>query len=104
VLLLMTDGHFSSYAELLEQTDWNRYGVVNGVAPRQPVRKLQLCIAATSPLQRWACKLSAATLGKRSSSISGQSRRLLDAAVKCSPIMVSAREMAISPASALSQP
>jgi MoaA/NifB/PqqE/SkfB family radical SAM enzyme len=29
---LMTDGHFSSYAELLEQTDWNRYGVVDGVA------------------------------------------------------------------------
>ena len=29
---LMTDGHFSSYAELLEQTDWNRYGVVKGVA------------------------------------------------------------------------
>ena len=29
---LMTDGHYSSYAELLEQTDWNRYGVVNGVA------------------------------------------------------------------------
>ena len=29
---LMTDGHFSSYAELLEQTDWNRYGVVNGTA------------------------------------------------------------------------
>jgi hypothetical protein len=28
----MTDGHFSSYAELLEQTDWNRYGVVDGVA------------------------------------------------------------------------
>jgi MoaA/NifB/PqqE/SkfB family radical SAM enzyme len=29
---LMTDGHFSTYAQLLEQTDWNRYGVVNGVA------------------------------------------------------------------------
>src|SRR6476660_7422059 len=29
---LMTDGHYSSYAELLERTDWNRYGVVNGVA------------------------------------------------------------------------
>ena len=29
---LMTDGHFATYAELLEQTDWNRYGVVNGVA------------------------------------------------------------------------
>jgi MoaA/NifB/PqqE/SkfB family radical SAM enzyme len=29
---LMTDGHLSTYAELLEQTDWNRYGVVNGVA------------------------------------------------------------------------
>ena len=28
----MTDGHYSSYAELLEQTQWDRYGVVNGVA------------------------------------------------------------------------
>jgi hopanoid biosynthesis associated radical SAM protein HpnH len=25
-------GHFNSYAELLEQVDWNKYGVVNGVA------------------------------------------------------------------------
>jgi hopanoid biosynthesis associated radical SAM protein HpnH len=29
---LMTDGHYSSYAELLERTEWERYGVVNGVA------------------------------------------------------------------------
>jgi len=29
---LMTDGHYSSYAELLERTEWDRYGVVNGVA------------------------------------------------------------------------
>jgi MoaA/NifB/PqqE/SkfB family radical SAM enzyme len=29
---LMTDGHYSSYRELLEKTDWDRYGVVNGVA------------------------------------------------------------------------
>jgi MoaA/NifB/PqqE/SkfB family radical SAM enzyme len=29
---LMTDGHYSTYAELLERTNWNRYGVVNGVA------------------------------------------------------------------------
>jgi MoaA/NifB/PqqE/SkfB family radical SAM enzyme len=29
---LMTDGHFASYAELLEKTAWDRYGVVNGVA------------------------------------------------------------------------
>jgi hopanoid biosynthesis associated radical SAM protein HpnH len=29
---LMTDGHYSSYAELLEKTAWDRYGVVNGVA------------------------------------------------------------------------
>src|SRR5256886_13657127 len=28
----MTDGHYSSYAELLEKTTWDRYGVVNGVA------------------------------------------------------------------------
>ena len=29
---LMTDGHYSSYAELLEKTEWDRYGVMNGVA------------------------------------------------------------------------
>lgn len=29
---LMTDGHYSSYGELLEKVDWNRYGVVDGVA------------------------------------------------------------------------
>jgi MoaA/NifB/PqqE/SkfB family radical SAM enzyme len=29
---LMTDGHYSSYAELLEKVQWNNYGVVNGVA------------------------------------------------------------------------
>jgi MoaA/NifB/PqqE/SkfB family radical SAM enzyme len=29
---LMTDEHYSSYAELLEKTEWDRYGVVNGVA------------------------------------------------------------------------
>ena len=29
---LMTDAHYSSYAELLEKTAWDRYGVVNGVA------------------------------------------------------------------------
>ena len=29
---LMTDGHYSSYAELLEKTEWEKYGVVDGVA------------------------------------------------------------------------
>ena len=29
---LMTDGHYSRYQEMLEQVDWNKYGVVNGVA------------------------------------------------------------------------
>lgn len=29
---LMTDGHYRSYQELLERTDWSRLGVVNGVA------------------------------------------------------------------------
>jgi Domain of unknown function (DUF3463) len=28
----MTDGHFSRYQEMLDQLDWNKYGVVNGVA------------------------------------------------------------------------
>ena len=29
---LMTDAHYSSYAELLEKVSWENYGVVNGVA------------------------------------------------------------------------
>ena len=29
---LMTDGHYSSYAELLEKVQWDKYGVVDGVA------------------------------------------------------------------------
>lgn len=29
---LMTDGHYPSYQELLEKTDWDKYGVVDGVA------------------------------------------------------------------------
>ena len=29
---LMTDGHYPAYSEMLEKVDWNKYGVVNGVA------------------------------------------------------------------------
>jgi hypothetical protein len=29
---LMTDDHYSSYAELLEKVEWEKYGVVDGVA------------------------------------------------------------------------
>jgi hypothetical protein len=29
---LMTDGHYPSYQELLDQVDWSKYGVVDGVA------------------------------------------------------------------------
>src|SRR5216110_2522531 len=29
---LMTDGHYGRYQEMLEQVDWNKYGVVDGVA------------------------------------------------------------------------
>jgi len=29
---LMTDGHYAGYREMLEKVDWNKYGVVNGVA------------------------------------------------------------------------
>jgi len=29
---LMTDGHYPTYAEMLEKVDWSKYGVVNGVA------------------------------------------------------------------------
>ena len=28
----MTDGHYERYQEMLEKVDWNKYGVVNGVA------------------------------------------------------------------------
>jgi hopanoid biosynthesis associated radical SAM protein HpnH len=29
---LMTDGHYSGYQEMLEKVEWNKYGVVNGIA------------------------------------------------------------------------
>jgi hypothetical protein len=29
---LMTDGHYPKYKEMLEKVDWNKYGVVNGIA------------------------------------------------------------------------
>jgi len=29
---LMTDGHYPRYQEMLEKVDWNKYGVVNGIA------------------------------------------------------------------------
>jgi len=29
---LMTDGHYAGYQEMLAKVDWNKYGVVNGVA------------------------------------------------------------------------
>jgi len=29
---LMTDGHYARYQEMLEKVDWNKYGVVDGVA------------------------------------------------------------------------
>jgi hypothetical protein len=29
---LMTDGHYDGYHEMLEKVDWNKYGVVDGVA------------------------------------------------------------------------
>ncbi len=29
---LMTDGHYAHYQEMLDQVDWNKYGVVDGVA------------------------------------------------------------------------
>jgi MoaA/NifB/PqqE/SkfB family radical SAM enzyme len=29
---LMTDGHYARYQEMLDQLDWNKYGVVDGVA------------------------------------------------------------------------
>jgi hypothetical protein len=29
---MMTDGHYAGYQEMLQKVDWNKYGVVNGVA------------------------------------------------------------------------
>jgi hopanoid biosynthesis associated radical SAM protein HpnH len=29
---LMTDGHYNGYQEMLDKVDWNKYGVVNGIA------------------------------------------------------------------------
>ena len=60
---LMTDAHYSSYAELLEKVQWDKYGVVNGVA-KDAAAKIAWCIAATSRLRVSGCKPSAATPGK----------------------------------------
>ncbi len=79
----MTDAHYSTYAELLEKTEWDRYGVVNGVA-RDSVAKTAWCIAVTSRLQLWVCKRNAATRGKRSNSILGRNRNRPAVAAKFS--------------------
>jgi len=57
---LMTDGHYPKYQEMLEKVDWNKYGVVDGVA-RDP--RCENCMVhcgydpsgalATSPSDTW---------------------------------------------------
>ena len=39
----MTDGHYPGYREMLEKVDWDKYGVVNGIArdSRQHTFRLQ---------------------------------------------------------------
>ena len=78
---LMTDAHYSSYAEMLEKMQWDNYGVVDGVA-RESVARTAWCIAATSRRRVSACRRSAATPGRRSNLTSGPSRHRPGAAVK----------------------
>jgi hypothetical protein len=54
----MTDGHYSSYRELLEKTQWDKYGVVDGVAPGQALRELHgaLRLRTQRPSGRWATR------------------------------------------------
>jgi hypothetical protein len=57
---LMTDGHYPAYQEMLTKVDWNKYGVVDGVA-RDP--RCENCMVhcgydpsgalSTSPLDTW---------------------------------------------------
>jgi len=57
---LMTDGHYPKYQEMLSKVDWNKYGVVDGVA-RDP--RCENCMVhcgydpsgalATSPIDTW---------------------------------------------------
>jgi MoaA/NifB/PqqE/SkfB family radical SAM enzyme len=57
---LMTDGHYGRYQEMLDKVDWNKYGVVDGVA-RDP--RCENCMVhcgydpsgalATSPRDNW---------------------------------------------------
>ena len=74
---LMTDGHYSSYAELLEK-DRNGTDMASSTAWRATAAaRIAWCIAATSRRRRWDCKRSAETRGKRSNSISARNRNLL---------------------------
>ena len=98
---LMTDG---ALLELRGAAGKDRLGQIRRRqrrGARQPLRELHGALRLRADCDAWACKRSAATLGKRSSSISARSRSRLAAAAKCSPTTASAREMVISPASAL---
>ena len=62
---LMTDAHYSSYAELLEKTQWDRYGVVNGVARDSRCENCMVHCGYEPTATSGACKRSAATPGRR---------------------------------------
>jgi len=67
----MTDAHYSSYAELLEKVEWDKYGVVD-VWRETAAARIAWCTAATSRPRPGRNAQAAAMRGKISASISAE--------------------------------
>ena len=66
---LMTDGHYAGYQEMLTKVDWEKYGVVDGVA-RDRAAKTAWSTAATIPAARSA-RITRAIFGFYSPDLEG---------------------------------
>ncbi len=100
---LMTDGHYTSYKELLTKTDWEKYGVVDGVA-RDKRARTAWCIAATSPAPPSASAPSPATRGRTSSLTSEPSRPAAWRVQASKPLMASPQATDTKPAARRKKP
>ncbi len=78
---LMTDAHYSSYAELLEKVEWEKYGVVDGVA-RDPRCENCMVHCGYEPTASLGLQSKPATPGRTLSSILGQNRNRPAAAAR----------------------
>ncbi len=91
----MTDAHYSSYAELLEKVEWDKYGVVDGVARDPRCENCMVHCGYEPTASLGLAGASAATRGRQLNSILGRNRNRPAAAAKFSPSTASAAATAI---------